>query len=128
MRLSKISGGVVVAVILVFVFVANFSVVESRFQCSDTFQEGTTQPSTAFIKVERYRWWVGLWNDSDASVTVEIPSSSRYEYFSHASEVGDALLMFDSEKRVKGRFSTLSNAFYVEGVAGFFEGNCVERK
>jgi hypothetical protein len=126
MRWLKISGGVIVAAVLLFVFVANYSIVESRFRCPGEFIEST--PSTAFMKIERYRWWVGLWSNSDAAVTVEIPNRLVYAYYSESSEEGgDTLLMYDSTKKFRGRFSTLSNVLWLDlDPYLVFEGSCKE--
>lgn len=125
MKLLKVLGALVAAAVLLFVFVANFSSTESRFQCSGEISSaGNSQPTTVYIKLEKYRWWFGLWGDSDGAVWLEIPNMT-FEYYPHTVEVGDQLQLFDSDKNLKGNFSTLSKAIAISiPVDGFFDGTC----
>jgi hypothetical protein len=74
MKLLKVLGVLAAAAALLFVFVANFSSVESRFQCSgEVSSVGNSQPTTVYVRWEQYRWWVSLWSDSDGAAWLEIP-------------------------------------------------------
>ena len=69
MRLLKYLGALAVVALLLFVFVANFSAVESRFQCpGEISSKDGSHPVTVYLKLEEYRWWVRLWSESDAAI------------------------------------------------------------
>ncbi len=125
MKTLKILGGLLALAVLLFLFVANFSAVESRFECSGkTTSKGGEQPATIFLKLETYRWWTGLWSDSSGSAWVELPNQT-VSYFGHISEAGDLLHFSDSPNKFSGNFSTLSGAVGVDlGAFGVFDGTC----
>lgn len=124
MKLMKYLGALIVAALLLFVFVANFSTVESRFQCSgEISSESDSQPATIYMRIEEYRWWVGLWSESDGSVWLEVPNRT-FDYFGHVIEVGEQLQIFDSQKKPKGHFSTLSKSLSISTPAWSFNGTC----
>jgi hypothetical protein len=126
MKLVKVFGALV-ATILLFVVVFNFSAVESRFQCSgEISSDGNSQSATVYMKLAKYRWWVGLWSDSDGAVWVEIPNVT-IDYFEHVEVVGDQLHIYEMypQQVPKGNFSNLSKALAINiPAAGFFEGGC----
>ena len=128
MKAVKILGVVGGAVILLFVFVANFSAVESRYQCpGEISSTDGLHPVTVYLKLEEYRWWVGLWSKSDAAIHLEIPNT-HIDYFGNVKKVGDQYQIFDSAQRIKGNFSTLSNALAInlplKLQTDFFDGTC----
>lgn len=123
MKLMKYVGALAVAAILLFLFVANFSSVESRFQCSgEISSRGNSQRATVYMKLNNSRWWVGLWSDSDGDVWLEIPNSTL-EYFEHVVEVGDQLQIYE-QKSPRGYFSTLSKTLAVTTSSWSFNGTC----
>jgi hypothetical protein len=73
MRTIKYLGASVMMALLLIAFVANYSSAESGFECSGKLssKEGSL-PTTLYIKLEEYRWWVGLWSDSDGALRLEI--------------------------------------------------------
>ena len=128
MKALKIFGVIVGVVVLLFVFVANYSAVESRFQCpGEVSSTDGLHPVTVYLKLEEYRWWVGLWSDSDAAIHVEIPNTS-VEYFGNVNKVGDQYQIWDSERNLKGNFSTLSKTLAIQLPlklkTDFFDGIC----
>lgn len=128
MKAVKILGAIGGAVLLLFVFVANFSAVESRFQCpGEISSKDGSRPVTVYLKLEEYRWWVGLWSESDAAIHVEIPNT-HIDYFGNVKKVGDQYQIFDSAQRIKGNFSTLSKALAINLPltlqTDFFDGTC----
>ncbi|MEE9911290.1 MAG: hypothetical protein K4571_06160 [Deltaproteobacteria bacterium] len=124
MKLIKILAAISVVVLLLFIFVFNFSSVESRFQCrGEISSKDGSRPVTGFVKLVKYRWWVGLWSESDAAMHFEIPKT-YVDYFGNVKKAGDQYQIFDSEKRLKGNYSTLSNALAIKLHIGFFEGTC----
>lgn len=124
----KILGAIGGAVILLFLFVANFSSVESRFRCPGGISSTDgSYPVTVYLKLEEYRWWVGLWGESDAAIHVEIPNT-YIDYFGNVKKVGDQYQIRDSAKNLKGNFSTLSNTLAIQLPVklktDFFDGTC----
>lgn len=124
MKLLKYLGAFLVASLGLFLFIVNFSTVETRLQCSGEISaQNNPQQATIFMKLHEYRWWVGLWSDSDASVWLEVPNR-RFEYFGHVVEVGDQLQIYDSQRNLKGHFSSLSKTLAVTTSAWSFDGAC----
>ncbi|MBX6334376.1 hypothetical protein IRY61_03500 [Candidatus Saccharibacteria bacterium] len=125
MRALKILGGLVALTVLLFLFVVNFSAVESRFECSGKItSNGIETPVKIFLKLETYRWWVGLWSDSSGSAWLEVPNQT-VRYFGHITKARDILQLWDSPGKLSGNFSTLSGALGVHlGAFGAFEGTC----
>lgn len=128
MKALKIFAVIVGAVVLLFVFVANYSAVESRYQClGEVSSTDGSHPVTVYLKLEEYRWWVGLWSESDAAIYVEIPNTS-VDYFGNVNKVGDQYQISDSAKNLKGNFSTLSKTLAIQLPlklkTDFFDGAC----
>lgn len=124
MKWAVVFGVFVFALILV---VLNYSSVETRYKCSgEVTSNAVSRPQTLFLKIELYRWWVGLWGDSDGAVWSEIPQEiTGYEYFPHVSEIGNQLQIRQSKNgNLLGHFSALSQALTLETVPGLFEGMC----
>ena len=127
MKALKILGGLLVLSVILFLFVANFSTVESRYECSGQItSEGTVVPAKLFFKLEKYRWWVTLWSESEGAAWVEVPNQT-VNYFGRVSSAGDRLLLSDSLGKHGGIFSTLSQAIDVSlNSFGVFDGTCKE--
>ncbi len=124
MKLLKYIVAFLVAAIGLFLFVANFSAVETRFQCTGKISsQGKSQHAIIYMKLHEYRWWVGFWSDSDGSVWLEVPNSSL-EYFERVIEVGDQLQIYDYQKNPKGYFSNLSKTLAVTTSVWSFDGTC----
>jgi hypothetical protein len=128
MKLPKYLGVLAVVAFLLFVFVANFSAVESRFQCpGEISSKDGSHPVTIYLKLKEYRWWVRLWNESDAAIHIEIPNTYG-DYFGNVKKVGDQYQVFDSAKNLKGNFSALSKTLAIQlpikRKTDFFDGTC----
>ena len=127
MKALKILGAIGGAACLLFLFVANFLAVESRFQCAGEISSTDgSHPVTVYLKIEEYRWWVG-WISSDAAIHVEIPNTDIF-YFGNVKKVGDQYQIFDSDRSIVGNFSKLSNALAInlplKRQTDFFDGTC----
>lgn len=128
MKALKYLGGVLAAAALLFLFLANFSSAASSYECvGQTRDEGGARPSTVFLQLEEYRWWVGLWSQSDGALYMEIPNSFVYHYI-YLDKVGHQYQIYDTAKKFSGSFSTLSSAFAVSTSLGFFEGACKRKE
>jgi hypothetical protein len=96
----------------------------SRYECSGHYSNKQQEtPGTLFVKLAEYRWWVGLWSDSDGSFWLEIPNEA-VDYFSHLREVGDQMQVIGPNNEMQGNFSTLSKALSISTTKGFFTGTC----
>ena len=126
---SRIFAAIFACAVILFLVAANFSSIESRYECSgDVTNDGNRHPLTLYIKLTKYRWWVHLWSDSYGNLWIEAPSET-IEYINHIRQVGDQLQLFDDNLRgtkdMRGGFSTLSSypSVKVAGL-GFFDGSC----
>jgi hypothetical protein len=124
-RIAQFIGTLAAIAVGLFLFVANFSAVETRYQCSGTISRTETpSPATIFVKLETYRWWVHLWADDDGSFWYEIPNET-VGYFSDVIEAGDQMQIWEFQKKgIAGNFSTLSKALTLKVPGGFFDGTC----
>ena len=77
-----------------------------------------------FLKLERCRWWVGLWSDSWGSAWLEIPNETVICVgFINAS--GDALNFWEPRDKLRGNLSTLGNPLGLAIQNGYvLEGSC----
>jgi hypothetical protein len=127
-KMAKYMAFLVVGLVLLFLFVANFSAKESKFECKgELVKDGASNASTIFIKLTEYRPWVGLWGNSTGSLHLEIPNE-WVEYYDHLEVVGNQLHIFETypTKTVKGSLSNLSQALLIETALGTFKGTCVQ--
>ena len=115
-----------------YLILVNFSMIESRYECDGSLS--TTdgdRPLTLYLKLGTYRWWVGLWSNSDGEVHTEIPNT-HIGYFNNLKKVGDQYQIFDFEMNIKGNFSTLSNVLALQlpvvKKTDFFDGKCLRIK
>jgi hypothetical protein len=110
--------------ILLLVVIINFSVVETRFQCSGKIiSKANSTPSTIYMKLGIYRWWVYLWGvDSSGELDVEMPNED-VDHFK-IKMAGEQIEIWDYEHHLKGQYSMLSNAISLSTDMGFFEGAC----
>lgn len=116
------------AVLFCYLFLVKFSMVESRYECVGTLSSTDgDKPLTVYIKLGTYRWWVGLWSNSDGQVHTEIPNT-HIGYFSNLKKVGDQYQIFDLDMNIKGNFSSLSNVLALQlpvvSMTDFFDGKC----
>jgi hypothetical protein len=129
MRIVKAILKVVIVVFLIliaaFVFVANFASTESVYACSGVIKtRDTTQQTTLFIKLTRYRWWV-LWGNSDGMLHYEIPNVTIGLY-THLKSVGDYIQIYrDPAMLPRGQFSTISDSLQLNLTdEDSFSGTC----
>jgi len=123
MKAVKFVAGLAIFAVLLFVFLAKFSAVESRFECSgDISAEGVSHPTTIYMVLTEYRWWVGLWSDYDGNIWVELPDKTLHYY----GNIEKILTNYHINDPISGRgtFSTLSKALDIKTPYGFFDGKC----
>jgi len=125
MKALQYIGVVALAVVLLFFFVANYSSVKTSFECPGGLTNSNlTEPTTIFFRLEEYRWWVGLWSESDGNLWLEVPNIS-VEYYAQLVEVGDQIQIY-YDGAPAGMFSTLSKSFSLDTHRGFFDGVCTQ--
>lgn len=110
---------------LLFYVAANFSIKkESRYRCVGTLKYNDTEtPTTLYIKIQEYRWWVSLWNDTDiGTIYVEGPGSDLDSFYITDKSVWCLHLRDWDEIRGDGRFFLLSNTLKVKWNGGYFTG------
>lgn len=125
MKLLKYLGAFLVTALGIFLFVGYFSAVETRFQCSgEISNRGNLQKAALYMKLYEYRWWVGLWSDSDGDVTLEVQNKPLVESYSRVVKNGDLLNIYDYQSHPVGYFSTLSKTLAITTSAWSFDGIC----
>lgn len=110
-------------IILIAVVVFNFSATEARYECKGEYFQKDYGTTSIFIKLEQYRWWVGLWSDSDGNLKTEIPSRD-IGYYGHIKEVGDLIQIYSTPGEMAGHLSMLSKSLSLMTSLGLFEGQC----
>ena len=99
MKAVKILGAIGGTVVLLSLFVANFSAVESHFRCpGEISSTDGSHPVTVYLKFEEYRWWVGLWSESDGAIHVDIPNA-YVEYFGNVKR-WEISIKFGTQQRI----------------------------
>ena len=131
MKALKFLGVLLGFASLLFLFASAFSVRFSRHECEGTLTfGGITIPITIYIKLGIDRWWTRLWRDSDAEMTVEVPTRTGRQfdrsvrYFDHLRQAGSAYLILDDDGNVTGTFSLLPSPSRLDTGVGVFEGRC----
>ncbi len=75
-----------------------------------------------YLKLNEYRWWVGLWSNADGNLHTEIPNV-HLDYYSDITKVGDQLQIREGGQPV-GNFSKLSKVIQLKTYKGFFDSKC----
>ena len=129
MNFKNLIFALAVFLIAAYGITITFSAAESRFECNGHITyKNEQQPTSLYIKIEEYRWWVGLWGDSDGSLMLEIPNE-LLKYYSHIEEVGDQLQIHLDKGNLHGNFSKLSKILALKiPYYGFFDGHCIRVK
>ena len=97
---------------------------ESRFICEGRFDSGPfSKPMTVFLKIAEYRWWIGLWSDSNGSVWIEVPTE-WVDYAPRVADLGELMRFYGFRNEVEGQYSKLSQILSYERPNGVFEGTC----
>jgi hypothetical protein len=123
MRTVLATAAVVVAAIVGF-FLVGGTARESRFKCEGRFESGpVSEPMTVFLEIAEYRWWIGLWSDSNGSVRFEVPTES-VDYAPRIADLGERVLIYGFRNETKGQYTKLSQTLSYELPNGVFEGPC----
>lgn len=117
----------IVPLAVVAVVMLMFSSRSTRYRCVGTpLSDGS---HTLFMELEEYRWWVGLWSDSDGMLRYEIPTRFT-DHYGLLDESGDMIRIYDrplegETKELAGTFSKMSESLSVATPWGRFEGECI---
>jgi hypothetical protein len=114
-------------------FIANYSVVESRYACDGTYSRGNelTQ-GQVFVKIEKYKWWVDLWSDgkSDGTILLEFRKSRVdppwTDFYPHIDFAQEQVQIYDLKDSSIGVISLLSKKITINSSYGVFDGECGE--
>lgn len=124
-RTAKVIAAFVALSAMLWVVLVFFSSSESRWECLGKLTIiRNPEPATAFMKLEDYRWWVGLWSDSDGMAWIEIPGVANDVYTDVRWNGHNLLLKSGLYEGFGGNFSTLSNALSLQFPGGVFDGLC----
>ncbi len=125
-KFITLSFTVIVGVLSIFLFAVNFSTTETKFKCIGSIKtdKENSQDLTLFLKLQEYRWWVGLWSDSDGALNIEVPNQ-WVDYYGDLIEVGDQL-QINRYGNIQGNFSKLSKVIALKTHFGFYDGICTE--
>ena len=112
------------SLIVFLLFVSRSTGVKSQFDCSGKFSnvEGTI-PASVNIIFNDYIWWLSLWKNSDASLTIEIPNEDIV-HSGHVLEAGGKFQVFDPENNLIGHLSKLDMKLNLNTNNGLFIGTC----
>ena len=120
----------IVVLVAVLVVVTNFSAVRTDLKCEgEIVTDEQTRSSTIFMSFDEYRWWVGLWSDSDGSLFVEMSAGGNYIYFDKLKELGGMQTWqifkgYSEDPALYGQYSALSKTLLLRTPLGLFEGTC----
>lgn len=126
MKIFKALSGILAFLIAGLFIVSNFSSTERRFECVGTISsDENMSDEKLFFRWEKYRWWVGLWSDSEGNFWLEIPNKT-VAYYEMIEESRDRVTVHTNGK-MAGLFSTLSSSIDIDiPVYGPFSGTCKE--
>ena len=131
MNKGKIFGSLAILFVglgAAFVVVANFSESRTVLTCKgETTTAGQPSPDTLHAALNEYRWWVGLWSDSDGNLKVEL-SDGFTRYYDTIKDLDTRIhiyIGYPGELELKGSYSKLSKSLKLSTPYGFFEGICI---
>ena len=131
MKILKIIFSIIAVVVLLYLFIVFFSGKTTTYACEGNVKTSSGEyEQDAFVELVEYRWWVGLWSDSDASVWIETPKPDSWTYYyGHVTDSGSMLNLFggQSNNELEGNYKKLSGQLSFNTVQGIFSGTCAER-
>ena len=112
--------------LLLIIYVLNFSVTYYRYECNGTIQKKEAEDDlTVFLKLGVLAFHTKLWSDSDGSLWIELPNQ-WVDSYTDLDKVGDSYQIYSYEGALKGNFSTLSKTLMLDTGLGFYDGKCKE--
>jgi len=115
---------VVVAAMVLFLLVVNFSVVETALSCSGAISEqGASRPGKAVVTIRSYRPWVTLWSENKGYIWIDLPeqSGSCHVYLRDDSQL---VRISDRAARLEGMYSTSSRTLHLQTPDWSFDAVC----
>ena len=119
----------IVVLVAVLVVLVNFSGIRTNLRCEgEIVSEEQTRPSTIFMSLEEYRWWI-RWGYSDGNLHVEMPAEGAYLYYDKLEELSglQTWQIFEAyieDSGLEGQYSALSKALTLRTPHGLFKGTC----
>ena len=119
----KYLGGVVVLFLGLSIIVSKFSETVTIYDCTGTYTlHEVSLPQVFSLRLHDYRWWVGLWSDTDGMAWVEMPNSGPWLYLDGEES---SIAWYFRDSTYFGSFSTISRTARFSSVRGALEGSCV---
>jgi hypothetical protein len=123
MKFIKYIAYFILPIAFLFLFIANFSSTVTKFECQGHLVKSEiSSPETIYLRLEKYKWWIVVWGDSDGELILEIPNTT-FRYFSRVKDNNMQLRIYDNEEFV-GALSSLSKVLAIKTHYGFFDGKC----
>jgi hypothetical protein len=112
--------------LLLIIYVFNFSVTYYRYECNGIIQKKEAKEDlTVFLKLGVLAFHTKLWSDSDGSLWIESPNQ-WVDSYTDLDKVADSYQIYSYENELKGNFSTLSKTIMLDTDFGFYDGKCKE--
>jgi len=89
--LKVVLGLVIISAVGLYVMV-NHSEIRQELVCSGHWKDAPTEPETAYLQLNEYRWWVRLWSNKQGNAKVQTDKRAMSEYFSDVTRVHDGRL------------------------------------
>ncbi len=116
-----------ITLVLCFLIISIYSEKISFYKCSGEITEdedNLNYQSDLYLKLSEYRWWVGLWSDSDGYVKIEVPGNT-WDYFNKIEKNSEHMSIYYNNE-LRGYFSRISHFLNIKSNYYFFEGQCLK--
>ena len=117
----------IVGLVVGFWFVVNFSATTTALECTGELSvNGKAKPSKLYARLNEYRWWVGLWSNSDGDIMIELPDHG-FRFFPDIRDIGLSLNIHEGHEgklELIGAYSKMSKTLKLRTGYGFFDGAC----
>ena len=110
--------------------VINFSGVKTVLVCEGEITRAEqSRPGKLHASLNLYRWWVGLWSDSDGDFMIELDGGElRYFDLLNNGPTIVEIRIGQLGKSEYGSYSKLSKTLRLNTGFGFFDGKCTADK
>ena len=126
MKILKWILGILFTIAVLIFLVVNYSEKPSTYKCNVIYSTKDKElPTTLYMKINEYRWWVALWasKGKDANIWIEAPNIA-FNVYHHVTRSDDLFFINGPRGESVGTFSTLSNNLSLDYGRGFFKGEC----
>ena len=123
-RAARITTACIVLILIGILIVTSLSETQVDFVCKGSF-DGTEERVELHFRLSQYRWWVGVWSESDGNILMELPDGS-FEYLADVADEDPIFQIYKSPEELipVGRFSKISDKLTVQTAFGRYNGSC----